>query len=194
MTRYPASTGPQLGPADPLGNDDLDVLPVAGVAAIGAGTVPPAHPVAWVPRDFNLDGGFRGCRSGAPLRCAARLAARKPEQRNSRTILGASENPAAHRTKGRAAAARRRGDRARRTVAASQHPERAATCSARDPHVKPRRPAWVGGYKRSNDAEYCCQDEPGWFVVAGRNEFSDHASDKPDDDCPKNMHLISWIE
>jgi len=36
------------------------MLPVTDVPAIGAGTVPPAHPAAWVPRDFNLDGGLRG--------------------------------------------------------------------------------------------------------------------------------------
>ena len=64
------STGPQLAPADAvdaLGDDDLDMLLVADVASIGAGTVAPAHPLTRVPRGFNL-GGFLGCRSGVSLR------------------------------------------------------------------------------------------------------------------------------
>ena len=61
-------TAARSGAVDALGDNDLDMLPVADVVAIGADAVPPAHPVAHLPRDFNLDWGFRGCRSGAPLR------------------------------------------------------------------------------------------------------------------------------
>ena len=78
VRRGSVSPGKQLGPPHPvdaLGDDDLDMLSVTGIAAIGAGAVPPTHPVARVPRGFDL-GGFLGCRSGAPLRCATRLAAR----------------------------------------------------------------------------------------------------------------------
>jgi len=74
----PGSPWPQLGPADPvdaLGEDDLDIHPVAGVAAIGAGAIPLAHPVARVPRNFNLED-LRGRRPGALLRCATRRATR----------------------------------------------------------------------------------------------------------------------
>ena len=104
MTLSPsASPWPQLGPADAvdaLGDDDLDMLPVAGVAAIGAGAVPPAHPVARSPRNFNLER-----LSGPPVGCAAARCAgaprvvgavpapsqRPPEQARERTVTGHKE-------------------------------------------------------------------------------------------------------
>jgi hypothetical protein len=54
--------------------------------------------------------------------------------------------------------------------------------------IPPKGLTKVRGYKSSNDPEYRRQNEPGRFVITGRNEFGDHASDKPDDDRPKNMH------
>jgi hypothetical protein len=47
-----SSPGPQLGPVDTVdafGDDNLDMLPVAGAAPIDAGAVPPAHPVTRSP-------------------------------------------------------------------------------------------------------------------------------------------------
>ena len=50
------------------------------------------------------------------------------------------------------------------------------------------RLAQISGQKSSYYPENCGEDEPGRFVIAGRDELRDHTCDEPNDDRPDDVH------